>query len=87
MAINDNSSYTREDKIHKLADLLKQNESNSDALSALLISLTALNPIEAVDDIIPYLKILIRKYKVRLWVLLIMLHYLLKRNMNLKVAT
>lgn len=56
MAINDNSSYTREDKIHKLADLLKQNESNSDALSTLLISLTALNPIEAVDDIIPYLK-------------------------------
>lgn len=56
MAINDNSSYTREDKIHKLADLLKQNESNSDALSALLISLTALNPIEAVNDIIPYLK-------------------------------
>ncbi|WP_025470283.1 HEAT repeat domain-containing protein [Acinetobacter pittii] len=56
MAINDNSSYTREDKIHKLADLLKQNESNSDALSALLISLTALNPLEAVNDIIPYLK-------------------------------
>lgn len=56
MAINDNSSYTREDKIHKLVDLLKQNESNSDALSAILISLTALNPIEAADDIIPYLK-------------------------------
>ncbi len=56
MAINDNSSYTREDKIHKLVGLLKQNESNSDALSAILISLSALNPIEAADDIIPYLK-------------------------------
>lgn len=56
MAINDNSSYTREDKIQKLVALLKQNESNSDALSAILISLTALNPIEAADDVIPYLK-------------------------------
>ncbi|CAA0235106.1 hypothetical protein ABKPCSM17A_02306 [Acinetobacter baumannii] len=56
MAINDNSSYSREDKIQKLVELLKQNSSNPDALSAILISLTALNPIEAVDEVIPYLK-------------------------------
>ena len=56
IAINDSPRYSREDKIHKLVDLLKQNESNPDALSAILISLTKLNPIEAVDDIIPYLK-------------------------------
>jgi len=56
IAINDSPAYSREDKIHKLVDLLKQNESNPDALSAILISLTQLNPIEAVDDIIPYLK-------------------------------
>lgn len=56
IAINDSPTYSREDKIHKLVDLLKQNESNPDALSAILISLTKLNPIEAADDIIPYLK-------------------------------
>lgn len=55
MAINDNSAYSREDKIEKLVELLKQNESNPDALSGILISLTALNPIEAADDVIPYL--------------------------------
>ena len=56
IAINDSPIYSREDKIHKLVDLLKQNESNPDALSAILISLTKLNPIEAADDLIPYLK-------------------------------
>lgn len=56
IAINDSSAYSREDKIQKLVDLLKQNESNPDALNAILISLTALNPIEAADAVIPYLK-------------------------------
>ena len=56
MDINDNPIYSREDKIQKLVELLKQNESNVDALSAILISLTALNPIEVAEDIIPYLK-------------------------------
>ena len=56
IAINDSPTYSREDKIHKLVDLLKQNESNPDALSVILVSLTNLNPIEAADDIIPYLK-------------------------------
>ena len=56
IAINDSSTYSREDKIHKLVDLLKQNESNPDALSVILVSLTNLDPIEAADDIIPYLK-------------------------------
>lgn len=55
MGINDHSAYSREDKIKKLVELLKQNESNPDALSGILISLTALNPIEAADNIIPYL--------------------------------
>ncbi len=56
IAINDNPAYSREDKIPKLVALLKQNESNPDALNAILISLTVLNPIEAADDVIPYLK-------------------------------
>lgn len=56
IAINDSPTYSREDKIHKLVDLLKQNESNPDALSVILVSLTNLDPIEAADDIIPYLK-------------------------------
>ena len=37
MDINDNPIYSREDKIQKLVELLKQNESNVDALSAILI--------------------------------------------------
>jgi hypothetical protein len=56
IAINDNLENSREDKISKLVALLKQNESNPDALKAILISLTVLNPIEAADDLIPYLK-------------------------------
>lgn len=56
MDINDNSAYSQENKIQKLVDLLKQNETNPEALSAILITLTALNPIEAADEIIPYLK-------------------------------
>jgi hypothetical protein len=52
IAINDSPTYSREDKIHKLVDLLKQNESNPDALSVILVSLTNLDPIEAADDII-----------------------------------
>lgn len=56
MDINDNSAYSQENKIQKLVELLKQNETNAEALSAILITLTALNPIEAADEIIPYLK-------------------------------
>lgn len=56
MDINDNSAYSQENKIQKLVELLKQNETNVEALSAILITLTALNPIEAADEIIPYLK-------------------------------
>jgi len=56
MDINDNSAYSQENKIQKLVELLKQNETNPEALSAILITLTALNPIEAADEIIPYLK-------------------------------
>lgn len=56
ITINDNPENSREDKISKLVVLLKQNEANPDALKAILISMTVLNPIEAADDIIPYLK-------------------------------
>ena len=56
IAINNNPAYSREDKISKLVALLKQNESNPDALYSILISLTVLNPIEAADAVIPYLK-------------------------------
>lgn len=56
IAINENPAYSRENKIQKLVELLKQNEANPDALSAILVSLTALNPIEAADEVISYLK-------------------------------
>lgn len=54
--INDHPAYSREDKIPKLVALLKQNQSNPEALNAILISLMVLDPIEVADDIIPYLK-------------------------------
>ena len=56
MDINDNSAYSQENKIQKLVELLKQYDTNPEDLSAILITLTALNPIEAADEIIPYLK-------------------------------
>jgi hypothetical protein len=56
MVINDNPAFSREEKIQKLVELLKQNEMDADALSAILITLTALNPIEAANEVIPYLK-------------------------------
>lgn len=56
VGINDNPELSREDKISKLVALLKANESNSDALQAILISLTVLSPIEVADDLIPYLE-------------------------------
>lgn len=55
MEINNNSTYSREDKIKQLVNLLKENESNPQAINDLLITLTKFNPIEAADDIIPYL--------------------------------
>ncbi len=54
--INENTAYSREDKIEKLIQLLKENDSNPQALNDILVSLTSLNPIEAADEIIPYLK-------------------------------
>ena len=56
IVINDSPTYSREDKIQKLVDLLKKNESNPDALYSILISLAVLNPIEVADTVIPYLK-------------------------------
>lgn len=53
--INNNIPPLREDKIKKLVDLLKENESNPQAIQEILTILTKFNPIEAVDDIIPYL--------------------------------
>lgn len=55
MEINNNLTYSREDKIKKLVNLLKENESNPQAINDILIALTKFNPIEAADDIIPYL--------------------------------
>lgn len=56
MEINANTAFSREEKIQQLVNLLKQNNDDSQAISGILISLTTLNPIEVVDDIIPYLK-------------------------------
>ena len=55
MEINNNLTYSREDKIKQLVNLLKENESNPQAINDILIALTKFNPIEAADDIIPYL--------------------------------
>ncbi|MFX9038872.1 HEAT repeat domain-containing protein, partial [Acinetobacter baumannii] len=51
-----NSALPREQKIDQLVGLLKENNSDPQALTDILVSLTALNPIEAADEIIPYLK-------------------------------
>lgn len=56
MDINNNPTYSREQKIDLLVNLLKKNASDPEALTDILISLTGLNPIEAADDIIPYLQ-------------------------------
>lgn len=55
MEINNNLTYSREDKIKKLVGLLKEYESNPQAVNEILISLIKFNPIEVADDIIPYL--------------------------------
>lgn len=54
--ILNNSALPREQKIDQLVGLLKENNSDPQVLTDILVSLTALNPIEAADEIIPYLK-------------------------------
>lgn len=54
--ILNNSALPREQKIDQLVGLLKENNSDPQALTDILVSLTAFNPIEAADEIIPYLK-------------------------------
>lgn len=53
--IENNPFYNREKKIEKLIILLKQNQDNQQALHNVLIALTAYHPLEAMDDLMPYL--------------------------------
>ena len=56
MQIDANSMLSREEKIQQFIVLLRQNNDDAQAVSAILIALTMLNPIEVIDEIIPYLK-------------------------------
>ncbi|WP_407505168.1 HEAT repeat domain-containing protein [Acinetobacter baumannii] len=54
--INENSQYSRIEKVEKLKDLLNQNKNDPAAVREILAQLANQNPIEAVDDILPFLK-------------------------------
>lgn len=54
--INENPAFSRETKIKKLAELLDKNVNNLQAIQGLLQALSQHNPVEAVDQILPYLK-------------------------------
>lgn len=54
-AIQENTQLNRQDKILGLVKLLKQNQQNIVAVREILTELTTLNPIEAVDEILPFL--------------------------------
>lgn len=53
--IENNPFYNREKKIEKLIILLKQNQDNQQALHSVLIALITYHPLEAIEDLIPYL--------------------------------
>ncbi len=54
--INENSQYNRIGKIEKLKELLNENKNDPAAVREILAQLANENPIEAVDDILPFLK-------------------------------
>ncbi|WP_010112259.1 HEAT repeat domain-containing protein [Acinetobacter sp. P8-3-8] len=56
MYINENPQYNRVDKIQRLIKLLNENKNDASAVREILAHLSNLNPIEAVDDILPFLK-------------------------------
>lgn len=56
MYINENPQYNRVDKIQRLIKLLNENKNDTSAVREILAHLSNLNPIEAVDDILPFLK-------------------------------
>ncbi|KQC94702.1 HEAT repeat domain-containing protein [Acinetobacter soli] len=54
--VNENSQYSRIEKVKELNDLLNKNKNDPAAVREILSQLANLNPIEAVDDILPFLK-------------------------------
>ena len=54
--INENPAFSRETKIKKLIELLDKNANNPQAIQGILQALSQHNPVEAVDQILPYLK-------------------------------
>lgn len=54
--VNENSQYSRIEKVKELNDLLNKNKNEPAAVREILSQLANLNPIEAVDDILPFLK-------------------------------
>ncbi|WP_288366731.1 hypothetical protein [uncultured Acinetobacter sp.] len=54
--VNENSQYNRIEKVKELNDLLNKNKNDPAAVREILSQLANLNPIEAVDDILPFLK-------------------------------
>lgn len=55
MYVNENPKYNRVDKIQRLIKLLNENKNDASAVREILAHLSNLNPIEAVDDILPFL--------------------------------
>lgn len=56
MAINDNPNMAQEQKVNELVALLKKHSNDPEAVHDILVSLSALNPIDAIDDILPLLQ-------------------------------
>lgn len=55
MNINDDTGLSREQKNSELVDLLKKNQDDPIATREIIVSLSNLNPIEAIDEILPFL--------------------------------
>ena len=51
----DHSTANREEKIHDLIQLLEQNQHDENAIEEILTQLTSLNPLEATEQILPFL--------------------------------
>lgn len=51
----DQSAANREEKIHDLIQLLEQNQHDENAIEEILTQLTSLNPLEATEQILPFL--------------------------------
>ncbi|WP_218947393.1 hypothetical protein [Acinetobacter sp. YH16032] len=51
----DQSAANREEKIHDLIQLLEQNQHDENAIEEILTQLTSLNPLEAAEQILPFL--------------------------------